>query len=124
MGIQTRQPLTLGSFDHAALGFYRLNRITDGHGSFASNFKVADFPTMLDELHNVTKRNYPIDEAQSYLGRTDVENDKIEDGTTQKMFSRDGHDSSAARSDVHNGTINCGSRQLIETWMTEVRCMD
>ncbi|TGO58994.1 hypothetical protein BCON_0049g00480 [Botryotinia convoluta] len=63
---------------------------------------------MLDERYNVTKRNFPIDEnrevtqAQSYLRRADVENDEIEDGITRKMFSRDGYDSSTARSDVHN----------------------
>ncbi|KAK6606066.1 hypothetical protein H4I96_04528 [Botrytis cinerea] len=50
---------------------------------------------MSDELYNVTKRNHPIDEdpevtqAQSYLGRTDVENYGVEDGITQKRFSRD-----------------------------------
>ncbi|KAF5874605.1 uncharacterized protein Bfra_004617 [Botrytis fragariae] len=80
---------------------------------------------MLDEPYNVTKRNFPSDEnrevtqAQSYLRRTDVENDEIEDGLTQTMFSRDGYDSSAARSDVHNGIVNCGSRQLIETWVDD-----
>lgn len=82
---------------------------------------------MLDELYNVTKRNHPIDEdpevtqAQSYLGRTDVENYGVEDGITQKRFSRDG---SAARFREHSDTIACGSRRSINTWMIEARCMD
>lgn len=78
---------------------------------------------MLDELYSVTKRNLPIDgdpevtQAQSYLGRTDVEKYGVEDGITQKLFSRDGYDGSAARVREHNDTIACGSRRLINTWV-------
>ncbi|KAM0132167.1 hypothetical protein ACHAP3_006605 [Botrytis cinerea] len=77
---------------------------------------------MSDELYNVTKRNHPIDEdpevtqAQSYLGRTDVENYGVEDGITQKRFSRDGP---VARFREHSDTIACGSRRSINTWVDD-----